>query len=100
MTEGLFCTNLLIKESDKIKTKQIIQGIAIVLLLGLIAVAMAYGVETDKNSDVNHNVSVSSPDTDSANADSKKTEPVGFEAVFAIAGLLAVAYLVLRQRED
>ncbi len=31
-------------------------------------------------------------------AEAVKTKP-GFEAVFAIAGLLAIAYLVLRQRD-
>ena len=30
---------------------------------------------------------------------SEEKEKPGFEAVFAIAGLLAIAYLVLRQRE-
>ena len=32
------------------------------------------------------------------NVDNEEEKP-GFEAVFAIAGLLAIAYLVLRQRE-
>ncbi|MDO8727338.1 MAG: PGF-CTERM sorting domain-containing protein, partial [Candidatus Methanoperedens sp.] len=36
--------------------------------------------------------------TAAAAATTKKTEP-GFEAIFAIAGLLAVAFLVLRQRK-
>ena len=100
LTEKSFCTRLFVKESDKIKTKQMVQGIAIVLFLVLIAVAMAYGVGTDKNSDVNHDISVSSPDINSSNsANGEKTKSVGFEAVFAIAGLLAVAYLVLRRRD-
>ena len=30
----------------------------------------------------------------------EETKPPGFEAVFAVAGLLAVAYVVMRQRED
>ena len=38
--------------------------------------------------------------TTNENEMASKTKPPGFEAVFAIAGLLAVAYLVLRQHED
>jgi len=54
-------------------------------------------VENDiKNAETND----SSAFNMSANNDTnEKREPPGFEAVFAIAGLLAVAYLVLRQRE-
>ena len=80
-------------------TKTVVQGIAIGLFLVVILVGMVYGVGTDKNSDTNHNISVSSPDADVTGGEETKPKP-GFEAVFAIAGLLAVAYLVLRQREE
>ncbi len=73
------------------------QGIAIVLFLVIASTGIAYGVGTDKNGDINHNISVSSSDADTA--DGEETEPeLRFEAVFAIAGLLAIAYLVLRKR--
>ncbi len=48
--------------------------------------------------EVNATTAVAAVTTAAAAATTKKTEP-GFEAIFAIAGLLAVAFLVLRQRK-
>ena len=71
--------------------------IALLLLL----VVSITGAIADENVSMSDNVSDTSPtDSDIGIIEEEETDPPGFEAVFAIAGLLGVAYLVVRQKED
>ena len=73
-----------------------------VVLLLLLVISFT-GVVADTNtsmSDDNINESIIASPTVSDIVPEEKNNPPGFEAVFAIAGLLAIAYLVVRQRED
>ncbi|NOR48388.1 MAG: PGF-CTERM sorting domain-containing protein [Methanosarcinaceae archaeon] len=75
---------------------------------GPVATATATTVGTEEPTEPTTNVTVDGTAPPTAPTDAVHTEPTpeptkeeepGFEAVFAVAGLLAVAYLVLRQRE-
>ncbi len=69
----------------------------------LLLVISFTGVVADTNtsmSDDNVNASIIASPTVSDIVPEEKNNPPDFEAVFALAGLGAVAYLVVRQRED
>ena len=73
--------------------------IALLLLL----VVSITGAIADGEIAISDNVSDNTTlptDLDAGIIEEEKNNPPGFEAVFAIAGLLGVAYLVLRQKED
>ncbi len=86
----IVCVNLL-KKGRKIKLN--IKKIIVLLLIVLILIpGFVYFMYVDE--------STSEPIKNNGNDNGNDTEEKpGFEAVFAIAGLLAIAYLVLRQRE-
>ena len=69
-----------------------------IALLLLSAILFA-GLTANGNVADNTNNSTALPTVSDVVAE-EETDPPGFEAVFAIAGLLAVAYLVVRQKED
>ena len=96
MTEEPFCTNLLIKESDKIETRTVRLALLLIISIVVIVGGIAVAVILENENSETDNSSVLSVSEDTGE---EKQKPPGFEGVFAISGLLAVAYLVLRQRQ-
>ena len=80
----------MIKESDNIKTKTIVMAVSLIVVLLVVFVVMA---ENQSQENTINNA------TSNIDDEIEEKPSPGFEAVFAIAGLLAIAYLVLRQRD-
>ena len=73
--------------------------VGLILFLAIVMIAIAGGITVAvilDNAEAD-NLSVSSVDINTTGETANN--PIGFEAVLPIAGLSAVAYLVLRQRE-
>lgn len=71
----------------------------IIFLVILLTVWYSKGTSTDFISEDNQNISLNLDAAATAKAPQAITRGPAFEVVFAIAGLIAVAYLVLRQRK-
>ena len=69
------------------------------ITLLLLLVISFTGVVADENMSISNNANDSLIDLDTDIVEEKRDSP-GFEAVLALAGLGAVAYVVVRQKED